>query len=464
MNISSATTIDTPRKRGWAFAWVGLLGFSVQLATLAFLTGATGWHPLAATAIAVELAVLHNFVWHERWTWRARTLGEGGALGRLLRFNATTGACSIAGNLAFTTLYAEGTGLPLLLANTLAVVSTAVVNFVLADRWVFPASGDAHSMITPWMQSRVGLAVVAFALAPAQAQAAQLTTETIAAWDSYIRDIEAHLPDVMGTSPSATGRRAQLMGMPCLEDGASIADPVENAFRQLVVRGDDTAIPGGTIHRWCGALFIPRADLDHVVEAVRSGDRELLWQEDVRDARVLGRTADGLRVYLRVVRDSIVTATYNTEHETTIRRLGPDVAVSHSVATRIAEVDRPSTRREAELPIGHDSGYLWRLNSYWRYRQIGCGVLVELESVSLSRGVPAILRPIAMPLVRRVARESVTRTLTHVRDRFANSGSPCRHAAVVEPSSAKATAGRPAFAQASARQASAPLRPRQAPG
>jgi hypothetical protein len=91
-------------------------------------------------------------------------------------------------------------------------------------------------------------------------------------------------------------------------------------------------------------------------------------------------------------------------------------------------------------------------------------VLVELESVSLSRGVPAILRPIAMPLVRRVARESVTRTLTHVRDRFANSGSPCRHAAVVEPSSAKATAGRPAFAQASARQASAPLRPRQAPG
>jgi len=219
--------------------------------------------------------------------------------------------------------------------------------------------------------------------------------------------------------------------------------PVETALLQLVVKGRRHSRPWGTIHRWCGALFIPRADLDQVVEAVRSGDRELLWQEDVRDARVLGRTADGVRVYLRVVRDSIVTATYNTEHETTIRRLGPDVAVSHSVATRIAEVDRPSTRREAELPVGRDSGYLWRLNSYWRYRQLGCGVLVELESVSLSRSVPAILRPIAMPLVRRVARESVTRTLTHVRDRFANTRWNCRHEADVETTSAKATAGRP---------------------
>jgi hypothetical protein len=283
------------------------------------------------------------------------------------------------------------------------------------------------------MRGHAGLAIVAFALAPARGQAAELKTETMAAWTSYIRDIEARLPDVMGASPSAAGRGTQLMGMSCLEDGASIADPVENAFPQLVVRGDDTAVPGGTIHRWCGALFIPRADLDQIVEAVRTGDRELLSQEDVRDARVLGRTADGVRVYLRVVRDSIVTATYNTEHETTIRRLGPNVAVAHSVATRIAEVDRPSTRQEAELAIGNDSGYLWRLNSYWRYRQIGCGVLVELESVSLSRDVPAILRPIAMPFVRRVARESVTRTLTHVRDRFANTGATCQHAAVTRP-------------------------------
>jgi hypothetical protein len=55
------------------------------------------------------------------------------------------------------------------------------------------------------------------------------------------------------------------------------------------------------------------------------------------------------------------------------------------------------------------------LNSYWRYEQRGDGVLVEVESVSLSRDVPAIVRRVAMPIIDRVARESMYRTLDALR-------------------------------------------------
>jgi len=67
---------------------------------------------------------------------------------------------------------------------------------------------------------------------------------------------------------------------------------------------------------------------------------------------------------------------------------------------------------EREKPIGNDRGFLWRLNSYWRYQQVDEGVIVECESVSLSRSVPAMLRWMIGPIINRTARETLTATLT----------------------------------------------------
>src|SRR5262245_52915209 len=83
----------------------------------------------------------------------------------------------------------------------------------------------------------------------------------------------------------------------------------------------------------------------------------------------------------------------------TFRRRSPTLATARSVATRIDEVG------------GGDRGFLWRLNSYWRYEQTSGGVRVELESITLSREVPAVLRPVASPIVSRISRESMVRTL-----------------------------------------------------
>ena len=82
------------------FNFVGAVGIVVQLAALALFTKGFGWNYLLATAAAVELAVLHNFVWHERFTWKDRAGGSRVAMaGRLLRFHAGNGLVSIGGNL-----------------------------------------------------------------------------------------------------------------------------------------------------------------------------------------------------------------------------------------------------------------------------------------------------------------------------------------------------------------------------
>jgi hypothetical protein len=118
---------------------------------------------------------------------------------------------------------------------------------------------------------------------------------------------------------------------------------------------------------------------------------------------VLARDGDSLRVYIRLVRHSIITVTYDTEHRMTFIRHSPARATARSTATRIDEVG------------GGDHGFLWRLQSYWRYEQRPGGVLVELESLTLSRSVPALVRPIAMPRVNQIARESMVGTLDALR-------------------------------------------------
>jgi len=92
----------------------------------------------------------------------------------------------------------------------------------------------------------------------------------------------------------------------------------------------------------------------------------------------------------------------------TFRRRTPTLATARSVATRIEEIG------------GDDHGFLWRLNSYWRYEERAGGVMVELRSLTLSRDVPSLLRPLASPLVRRVARESMVRTLEALRREYAS--------------------------------------------
>jgi hypothetical protein len=119
---------------------------------------------------------------------------------------------------------------------------------------------------------------------------------------------------------------------------------------------------------------------------------------------------------MRIERDAgIITASYNTEHAVEYRRIGTDRAASRSVSTKVAEIADAGTPQEREKPPGEDHGFLWRLNAYWRFEQSGDGVLIECESVSLSRSVPLLVRPVVGPIANRIARESLARTLRSLR-------------------------------------------------
>jgi putative flippase GtrA len=121
--------------RWFRFSAVGAVGIVVQAATLALLLRVAGLHYLAATAIAVEASVLHNFVWHRRWTWADRPRGKASAM--LLRFNLTTGAMSIGGNLVLMVVLVGGVGLAPFVANMVTIGICSLINFALSDRFVF---------------------------------------------------------------------------------------------------------------------------------------------------------------------------------------------------------------------------------------------------------------------------------------------------------------------------------------
>jgi putative flippase GtrA len=404
----------TSRRRAGRFALVGLLGFGLQMALLRLFVDVGHLHYLVATALAVEGTIVHNFIWHSQWTWRDR---PGDALPwwtRLARFNGLTAVASIAGNLGLMVLFVEAARLPLLPANAMAVAVMSAANFIGADRLVFPARSRA---------SLVAGATLVLALAPAFAGAAELTAETKAAWRQQVAATEARI-DRECQSPD------RFLALDF--DGAKAAAEARAELRRGSVTlrnlagsdhgGEGMQIPSGTIHHWRGAVFIPNVSVEEVMLAVTDpGAGTPHRQEDVLEARVLSRSRNHLRLLLKLQRRAIVTATYNTVHEVEYRVQGTGRASSRSVATRIAEVVNPGEANEYERPPGMDRGFLWGLNSYWRYQAVPGGVIVELESLTLSRGVPWGVGAVVRPLVDQVARESLTRTLVSLRARFASS-------------------------------------------
>lgn len=133
------------------FNVVGIFGFVLQTGALFLLTHnphRVGY--LFATVVAVELAVLNNFIWHQRWTWNdrpARTTAE--TWRRLVKFNITNGAVSISGNLVFMSLLVGRLGMPIVGANVASVAACSICNYFLADRIAFYVERADRRPATP---------------------------------------------------------------------------------------------------------------------------------------------------------------------------------------------------------------------------------------------------------------------------------------------------------------------------
>jgi len=118
------------------FNLVGAIGMAVQLASLALFNRLAQGHYLYASAAALELTLLHNFVWHLRYTWRDRR-NPTALPAQLLRFHLSNGLVSMLGNLALMRILVDEARLPLLVSNSIAILCCSVINFCLGDSWAF---------------------------------------------------------------------------------------------------------------------------------------------------------------------------------------------------------------------------------------------------------------------------------------------------------------------------------------
>lgn len=121
--------------RWMKFNAVGAGGVLVQLGVLAVLKSGLQLDYLFATALAVEAAILHNYLWHERFTWRDRVSESSWC--RLAKFNMTTGLFSILGNVVLMRVLVGGAHLNYFVANVLTIATCSLINFVVSDRFVF---------------------------------------------------------------------------------------------------------------------------------------------------------------------------------------------------------------------------------------------------------------------------------------------------------------------------------------
>lgn len=236
-----------------------------------------------------------------------------------------------------------------------------------------------------------------------------LRTETASAFQAYVKKREAEMD----------ARRIR---------GGRFLWADDDADRKSMVKSGDIAIEafsgkgaievkGGMIHDWIGAGFMPGTTLDKVVAMVQNYDNHKnIYQPEVIDSKLRGKSGNRYKVHLRLLKKKVITVVLNTEHDVEYFPLGPKRTHSRSYATRIAEVDEPGTAREKERPPSESHGFLWRLNSYWRFEERDGGVYIECEAISLTRGVPFGLGMVVMPIVRDLPRESLRRTLEATRD------------------------------------------------
>lgn len=180
--------------------------------------------------------------------------------------------------------------------------------------------------------------------------------------------------------------------------------------------GKPIEIPDGSIHHWIGVMFVSGASLKQALSLLQDYDNHWrTYKPDVRRSKLLERNDDTFKIYLQFYKESPQRVSFNTEFEVHYTQIDATHMISRSSSLRIAEVEHPDQPDSSEFPVGEGHGYLWRLNNYWRLEEKDNGVYIQVETIALSRDVPAIFAWFVNPLIRRVSRQSVATLLNATR-------------------------------------------------
>jgi hypothetical protein len=245
--------------------------------------------------------------------------------------------------------------------------------------------------------------------------AAELQATTVAAFDHYVQLSEQRMAtETLAKFLAIDGLPAEQRdaGYSRLRAGEVITDRLNT-----LENGKSVSVPSGLIHHWRGLAFVKGTTLQKTLAFLEDYDhQEKYYAPDVQRSKLLQRNGDDFKIFLRLRKHKVVTVILNTEYDVKYSTLDPTHSTSRAQSTRIVEVENADQPDGAEKPVGNDSGYLWRLYSYWRFYERDGGVYIQLEAISLTRGIPTGLGWLVRPFITSIPQESLTFTLTHTRD------------------------------------------------
>jgi hypothetical protein len=235
--------------------------------------------------------------------------------------------------------------------------------------------------------------------------AAELKPEAVRAYDRYVHNAEALLAAAkpflwVDGSPDRLRfvKQGQVAVAPWKGDG-------------------DTFVPGASIHDWVGAIFISGGSLEKTLAVLQDYDHHKNIYKDVPESKLLSRDGNDFKYYrLRVLKNGPINGVFRTEFEAHYQPVDPARWVCRTRTTRVTEIEDYGKPVQHELPPGRGSGYLWKLNGYWRIEQRDGGVYLECEATSLTRGLPPIIGPLFVSSAHNIEREGLTATLQATRD------------------------------------------------
>lgn len=258
----------------------------------------------------------------------------------------------------------------------------------------------------------LALALATVLLANSAATAAELNPKTIAAFNHYVALSEAKIDASLNDTQSflwvdrlPPEQRAAVLTR--LRAGIVVIERM-----QTLENGKPIDVPNGLVHYWIGTVFIPGATLTQTLALVEDYNHQSeYYRPRVLASRIIWNNGNDYRVYLRLYEKKVLTCVLDTRHQVHYVIIDSSHAWSNSRSTEIREVAGWGKSDEHDLPVGRDDGYLWRMNTYWRFQQSDGGTYVECQSISLTRDIPAGLGWLIGSYVEGIPRESLEFTL-----------------------------------------------------
>jgi len=253
------------------------------------------------------------------------------------------------------------------------------------------------------------LFVLPLKAADLQAQAAQNYARYIALTQAQVDAELAQSGSYLWVERLPEARRTEALAQ--LRSGGVVIEKLET-----LDDGKPIAVPGGLIHHWIGTAFVPGATLAQTLAFMEDYDHKVeYFKPDIVRSKILRHEGDDYFVLLRFYQKKIITTVIDTDQEVHYHVVDKTHAWSRSNATRVQEVDNPGKSDERLEPEGHDRGFVWKLNTFWRFEEKDGGTYLECQAISLSRDIPTGLGWMVGSFVSSVPRESLTFTLTTAR-------------------------------------------------